>query len=102
MQTTFIKTTFSLAAAILVWSAPARPALFAQPNESSQSQSSPQQRGRGGRGAFDRGGAYKSQITPHWFHHDACFWYRHDLKNSAKEFIVGAAERGKRAPAFCH
>lgn len=47
-------------------------------------------------------GVYKSQITAHWFHNNTRFWYRNDLRNNAKEFILVDAEQGKRQPAFDH
>src|SRR5262245_14540662 len=45
---------------------------------------------------------YKERITPHWFHDNARFWYRNDLRGGAKEFVVVDAERGTREPAFDH
>src|SRR5579859_6582133 len=47
-------------------------------------------------------GVYKSRITPHWFHDDMRFWYRNDLREQTKEFIVVDAENGTRQPAFDH
>src|SRR5262249_5357581 len=47
-------------------------------------------------------GVYKAQVTPHWFQNNARFWYRNDLKDGIKEFIVVDAERGQRALAFDH
>ena len=45
---------------------------------------------------------FKDRITPHWFHNDTRFWYRNDLKDGAKEFILVNAERGTREVAFDH
>jgi len=45
---------------------------------------------------------YKMEIKPHWFHHDTRFWYRNDLRDGAKEFVVVDAELGQRVPAFDH
>jgi dipeptidyl aminopeptidase/acylaminoacyl peptidase len=45
---------------------------------------------------------YKERITPHWFHENARFWYRNDLRGGAKEFIVVDAPAGKRQAAFDH
>lgn len=45
-------------------------------------------------------GVYKARINPHWFAQDARFWYRNDLKDGAKEFILVDAEAGTRGPAF--
>jgi dipeptidyl aminopeptidase/acylaminoacyl peptidase len=47
-------------------------------------------------------GVYKARIEPHWFHDGTRFWYRNDLKDNAKEFILVDAERGLRQPAFDH
>ncbi len=47
-------------------------------------------------------GVYKARINPHWFHDNTRFWYRNDLKDSAKEFILVDAEHGTRRPAFDH
>ncbi len=60
---------------------------------------SPYQRPRPGQA---RGGVYKDQITPHWFHNDTRFWYRNNLRGGAKEFILVDAEAGTRRPAFDH
>jgi dipeptidyl aminopeptidase/acylaminoacyl peptidase len=45
-------------------------------------------------------GVYKARIAPHWFQNDTRFWYRNDLREGVKEFIVVDAERGTRQPAF--
>ena len=45
-------------------------------------------------------GLYKDRITPHWFHQSTRFWYRNDLRDGAREFIVVDAARGTREPAF--
>jgi dipeptidyl aminopeptidase/acylaminoacyl peptidase len=45
---------------------------------------------------------FKDRITPHWFHNDTRFWYRNDLRDGGKEFIVVDAERGTRESAFDH
>jgi dipeptidyl aminopeptidase/acylaminoacyl peptidase len=60
---------------------------------------SPQQRGAGERTVR---GVYKSRIVPHWFYHDSRFWYRNDLRDRTKEFVVVDAERGRRELAFDH
>jgi dipeptidyl aminopeptidase/acylaminoacyl peptidase len=49
-----------------------------------------------------RGRVYKGQITPHWFEHNARFWYRNDFRGGRKEFVVVDAERGQREAAFDH
>jgi dipeptidyl aminopeptidase/acylaminoacyl peptidase len=62
--------------------------------------SSPQQ-DRRGLGAM-AGRVFKARITPHWFENNTCFWYRNDLADGAREFIVVDAAKGTRAPAFDH
>src|SRR5208283_3516957 len=44
----------------------------------------------------------KAQVTPHWFQDNTRFWYRNDLKDGTREFIVVDVERGIRQPAFDH
>jgi dipeptidyl aminopeptidase/acylaminoacyl peptidase len=44
----------------------------------------------------------KAQITPHWFADDTKMWYRNDLKDGKREFILVDADAGKRGPAFDH
>jgi len=63
-----------------------------------------QRRGRvAGRGfGREMEGIYKGSITPHWFQGNTHFWYRNNLKDGAREFVVVDAERGIRAPAFDH
>ena len=60
---------------------------------------SPQQ--RRGFGPPERG-VYKARITPHWFTNNVQFWYRNDLRDGAKEFILVDAEKGARERAFDH
>src|SRR6266480_4835027 len=43
---------------------------------------------------------FKERISPHWFHHNMRFWYRNDLRDGAKEFVLVDAERGTRETAF--
>src|SRR4051812_23763143 len=43
---------------------------------------------------------YKDRVNPHWFANNSRFWYRNDLPNDGREFIVVDAEAGKRTPAF--
>ncbi|UCC99792.1 MAG: DPP IV N-terminal domain-containing protein, partial [Phycisphaerales bacterium] len=47
-------------------------------------------------------GYYKARITPHWFNDNTCFWYRNDLKDDTREFILVDAEQGTRRKAFDH
>jgi dipeptidyl aminopeptidase/acylaminoacyl peptidase len=59
---------------------------------------SPQPKGFRGKGT----GVYRDKVTPHWFAGDSRFWYRNDLKNNTKEFILVDADKGTRALAFDH
>ncbi len=59
------------------------------------------ERRRGRAGAPERG-VYKARITPHWFQDNTRFWYRNDLRDGAKEFVLVDAAQGKREPAFDH
>jgi hypothetical protein len=52
--------------------------------------------------ARSKGKVFKAALTPHWFDDNTCFWYRNDLKDDAKEFILVDATQGTRAPAFDH
>ena len=61
---------------------------------------SPQQRpGRGGTGS---GLVFKDRVAPRWIAGTSRFWYRDDLANRGKEFILVDAEKGSRGPAFDH
>ncbi len=45
---------------------------------------------------------FKAQIAPHWLPDNTHFWYRNDLRDDQREFILVDAEHGTRAPAFDH
>jgi len=45
---------------------------------------------------------FKARVRPHWFAENTRFWYRNDLPDGAKEFIVVDAVKGTRQPAFDH
>ncbi len=45
---------------------------------------------------------FKDRIAPHWFAGGARFWYRNELRDGAKEFVVVDTERGVRELAFDH
>jgi dipeptidyl aminopeptidase/acylaminoacyl peptidase len=45
---------------------------------------------------------YRAIVTPHWFANNTRFWYRNDLRDRAKEFILVDVEAGTRKPAFDH
>jgi dipeptidyl aminopeptidase/acylaminoacyl peptidase/uncharacterized protein (DUF885 family) len=61
---------------------------------------SPQQ--RGGRGGMGPSLVFKDRVAPRWFADNARFWYRNDLANKRKEFVVVDAEKATRTPAFDH
>src|SRR5262245_27189260 len=52
--------------------------------------------------AKTRDKVFRSGVRPHWFADNAKFWYRNDLPDGAREFIVVDAARGERGPAFDH
>ena len=70
-------------------------------NTTAQTGEASQQR-RGPRGGGPERGVYKARISPMWFQDNTRFWYRNDLRDGAKEFIVVDAEKGARRPAFDH
>ncbi len=45
---------------------------------------------------------YKDRIEPQWFSNGEKFWYRLELKNDEREFVVVDAVAGTRATAFDH
>ena len=45
---------------------------------------------------------FKSRITPNWFADNARFWYRNELADGMREFILVDAVKGTREPAFDH
>ena len=45
---------------------------------------------------------YKTSIQPNWIEDIPVFWYRNDLRDGAKEFILVEADRGLRKTAFDH
>jgi dipeptidyl aminopeptidase/acylaminoacyl peptidase len=63
-----------------------------------EAERSPQRRGRG----FQPEGVYKSRIEPHWFADNTKFWYRNDLRDDKKQFVLVNAAEGKREAAFDH
>jgi dipeptidyl aminopeptidase/acylaminoacyl peptidase len=44
----------------------------------------------------------RERLEPHWFGDHTRFWYRNDLKDSAREFVLVDAVKGERKPAFDH
>jgi dipeptidyl aminopeptidase/acylaminoacyl peptidase len=64
---------------------------------------------RSSRWQRDIQGVYKTRIIPHWFvlrmpdgTENTCFWYRNNLSDNTKEFVLVNAERRTRQPAFDH
>ncbi|HJS08400.1 MAG TPA: hypothetical protein VJ809_12100, partial [Pirellulales bacterium] len=49
-----------------------------------------------------RGKVFKSTVTPRWFDENNRFWYRNDLRDGKREFVVVDAREGKRGAAFDH
>ncbi|HXG46976.1 MAG TPA: DPP IV N-terminal domain-containing protein, partial [Methylomirabilota bacterium] len=60
---------------------------------------SPQATGRSGP---ESPRVFKERIVPHWFGEGGRFWYRNDLRDGAREFVLVDAERGRRDAAFDH
>jgi dipeptidyl aminopeptidase/acylaminoacyl peptidase len=48
------------------------------------------------------GKVFKTRAQPHWLADNDRFWYRNDLAEGAKEFILVDAAKGTRQPAFDH
>ena len=44
----------------------------------------------------------KNSIEPNWFDDNKSFWYRNDLADGKREFVVVNADKGVRKPAFDH
>jgi len=45
---------------------------------------------------------YREKVEPHWFAGNTKFWYRVDLPDKKREFILVDAEKGIRSRAFDH
>src|SRR5687768_13591112 len=45
---------------------------------------------------------YRDKVEPHWFSGNTKFWYRVDLADKKREFILVDAENGTRSRAFDH
>ena len=45
---------------------------------------------------------YRDRVEAHWFENNNRFWYRLDLADNAREFVVVDALRATREPAFDH
>lgn len=45
---------------------------------------------------------FKDRVTAHWLEGNSRFWYRNDLADGRREFVLVDAEAGRRQPAFDH
>ncbi len=45
---------------------------------------------------------YRDRVEPQWFSNNQKFWYRVDLKDGGREFVIVDAMAGTRSPAFDH
>ena len=109
MRKLFFKTQLSLTASIVVGvvlsvgtstSAQTFPSPDSAPTCNASGKSgSPQQRRRGQRSGNR---VYKATINPHWFADNTRFWYRNDLRDAAREFVLVNALKGVRERAFDH
>ncbi|MEO2020723.1 MAG: DPP IV N-terminal domain-containing protein, partial [Pirellulaceae bacterium] len=52
--------------------------------------------------ALSQGRLYKASIRPHWSADQQSLWYRNDLANGQREFILVDLRTGKRQLAFDH
>jgi len=48
------------------------------------------------------GKVFKDRVRPHWFADNTRFWYRNDLPDERREFILADAATGTRKAAFDH
>ena len=49
-----------------------------------------------------QGKVFRDRVVPHWFANNDRFWYRNDLAEGRREFVVVDATTGERKPAFDH
>lgn len=45
---------------------------------------------------------FKARVRPHWLADNSRFWYRNNLPDEAREFVLVDAVEGNRQPAFDH
>ncbi|MBC7853740.1 MAG: DPP IV N-terminal domain-containing protein, partial [Pirellulaceae bacterium] len=45
---------------------------------------------------------FKARVTPHWLEGNSRFWYRNDLADAKREFLLVDADKGTREAAFDH
>jgi dipeptidyl aminopeptidase/acylaminoacyl peptidase len=53
-------------------------------------------------GGLVQGKVFKAKVTPHWLEGNSRFWYRNDLAEGKREFVLVDAEKGTRETAFDH
>src|SRR6478736_4391859 len=53
-------------------------------------------------GGLVQGKVFKAKVTPHWLEGNSRFWYRNDLAEGKREFVLVDAEKGTREAAFDH
>src|SRR5688500_5939524 len=53
-------------------------------------------------GGMVRDKVFKARVTPHWLEGNSRFWYRNDLAEGKREFVLVDAEKGTREAAFDH
>jgi dipeptidyl-peptidase-4 len=67
--------------------------------------------GQGGKADYERAlglkkatanKVFKQHIRPNWSSDNARFWYRNDLADGEREFVIVDVKAGKRNPAFSH
>ncbi|QEH36339.1 Prolyl tripeptidyl peptidase precursor [Aquisphaera giovannonii] len=84
----------SLLAAILLHEIPGPPA-FAQGTKADYERSA-------SFGQRMAGKVFKARVQAHWFSDGHRFWYRNDLADGAREFVLVDAEKAERKPLFDH
>ena len=71
----------------------------------------PPARGQGSKADYERAEGlreatrdkvFKTSVRPHWLTGGQRFWYRNDLPDKVREFILVDAAKGERRPAFDH
>src|ERR1051326_446650 len=55
-----------------------------------------------GLGKFIQGKVLNATIEPHWIGKSSRFWYRRDLPNGRREFLLVDPAAATKAPAFDH
>ncbi len=53
-------------------------------------------------GSLTSNKVFKTKIEPHWLPDNTRFWYRNDLPDGARQFVLVGAAKGKRRLAFNH